>query len=117
MDKKTIEEMDLRFNELIEGSASPVEEVLAMLPEVPVGKADEWTVKLINKAASLGDFTGLMKILTTRCDKISGKIKNADIGEMLKKAANDRLLISFIDSIKFEARPLVESVGRLERLM
>jgi transcription elongation GreA/GreB family factor len=117
MDKKTIEEMDVRFNELIDGAESPVEEVLAMLPEVPVGKADEWTVKLISKASSLGDFTGLVKVLTSRCDKISGKIKNSDIGEMLKKATTDRLLTSFIDSIKFEARPLVESMGRLNRLM
>jgi transcription elongation GreA/GreB family factor len=117
MDKKTIEEMEVRFNELIDGAQSPVEEVLAMLPEVPVGKAEEWTLKLIDKAASLGDFAGLINVLTSRCDKISGKIKNSDIAAMLKKAANDRLITSFIDSIKFEARPLFESISRLNRLM
>lgn len=117
MDKKTIEEMEVRFNELIDGAQSPVEEVLAMLPEVPVGKAEEWTLKLIDKAASLGDFAGLINVLTSRCDKISGKIKNSDIAAMFKKAANDRLITSFIDSIKFEARPLFESISRLNRLM
>ena len=45
------------------------------------------------------------------------KLRPAGVWEALKKATNDRLLLSFLDGVEFGARPLDEALVRLEKLL
>lgn len=63
------------------------------------------------------DFMGALTVIKTNKDVLTTNLQSAGVREILKKATKDRLLLSFVDSVGFGARPLPEALARLERLI
>ena len=58
MDKKTIEEMEARFGEVLQAPPYPVDEILELIGAVPPGKAEEWTLAALKALTDATDFNG-----------------------------------------------------------
>ena len=117
MDKKTVEEMEVRFGEVMQQPPYPVDEILELIAAVPAGKGEEWTLAALKALTDAGDFDGTYRLVCAAKDVLGAKLQGAGVRDALKKATRDRLVLSFIDSVGFGVRPLGESLGRLERLM
>ena len=63
------------------------------------------------------DFVGTFKIIDENKDVLTSNLQSAGVKEILKKATKDRLLLSFVESVGFGARPLADSLARLAKLM
>ena len=117
MDKKTIEEMEARFGEVLQAPPYPVDEILELIGAVPPGKAEEWTLAALKALTDATDFNGTYRLAKAQKDLLGAKIQGAGIRDTLRKATKDRLCLAFIDSVGFGVRPLNDSFARLERLM
>ena len=117
MDKKTIEEMEARFGEVLQAPPYPVDEILELIGAVPPGKAEEWTLAALKALADAADFNGTYRLAKAQKDLLGAKIQGTGIRDTLRKATKDRLCLAFIDSVGFGVRPLNDSFARLERLM
>jgi len=71
-------------------------------------------LQLISEAQ---DFVGTFKIIDENKDVLTSNLQAAGVKEILKKATKDRLLLSFVESVGFGARPLSDSLARLSKLM
>ncbi len=117
MDKKTVEEMEARFGEVLQAPPYPVDEILEMIAAVPPGKAEEWTLAALKALTDAADFSGAYRLAKAQKDLLGAKIQGTGIRDALRKATKDRLCLAFIDSVGFGVRPVNESFARLERLM
>ena len=63
------------------------------------------------------DFAGTFKIIDENKDVLTSNLQATGVKEILKKATKDRLLLSFVESVGFGARPLADSLARLAKLM
>ena len=117
MDKKTVEEMEVRFGEVMQAPPYPVDEMLELIAAVPPGKAEEWTLAALKALADAGDFDGTLRLVKARKDMLGAKLQGVGIRDALRKATKDRLLLAFVDSVGFGTRSLDEAFARLERLL
>ena len=117
MDKKTVEEMEVRFGEVMQAPPYPVDEILELIAAVPPGKAEEWTLAALKALTDAGDFDGTRRLVKARKDMLGAKLQGTGIRDILRKATKDRLLLAFVDSVGFGMRSLDEAFARLERLL
>ena len=117
MDKKTVEEMEVRFGEVMQAPPYPVDEIVELIAAVPPGKAEEWTLAALKALTDAGDFIGTCRFVKARKDALGAKLQGTGIRDALRKATKDRICLAFVDSVGFGVRPLDESFARLERLL
>ena len=77
----------------------------------------EAVVNQLSECAEKGDFAGAFGLVREHQDELAKRMQPAGVGDALKKTTNDRLLLSFVDGVEFGARPLAESLMRLEKLV
>ena len=77
----------------------------------------ESLVNSLNECAEKGDFEGAFRLVRENKEELGKKLQPAGIRDALKKTTKDRLLLSFLDGAEFGARPLDESLVRLEKLV
>ena len=71
----------------------------------------------LNGCTERGDFAGALGIIRRNLDAVSSQIGAAGVRDALKRTTKDRLLLSYVDSVEFGARPLEECLVRLEKLL
>ncbi len=117
MSKKTIEENETQFIDLLQAPPYPVAQMIELIEDVPAAKGDEWTLLLLQALVEASDFNGAFELIKVRKGAIGSKLQGVGIRDALKKTTKDRLILSFIDSVGFDVRPLKEAIARLERLL
>ena len=117
MDKKTVEEMEAQFGDLLHEPPYAVDEILELIAAVPPGKAEEWTFAALKALTDAADFNGTYRLVKAQKDLLAAKVQGAGIRDALRKATKDRLCLAFVDSVGFGVRPINDSFARLERLM
>ena len=86
MDKKTVEEMEVRFGEVMQTPPYPVDEILELIGAVPPGKAEEWTLAALKALTDAGDFAGTCRLVKARKEMLGAKLQGAGIRDALRKA-------------------------------
>ena len=117
MDKKSNEEKETRFSEIMQQPPYPVDEVFDLIAEATGAKKDEWLLAALRAFAEAGDFNTAYRLVNEFKADLGAKARGDVVRESLKKATKDRLVTSFIESVGFGVRPFADSVGRLGRLM
>ena len=69
------------------------------------------------ECAEKQDFEGAFKLVRENQGELAKSLQPVGVKDALKKTTKDRLLLSFLDSVEFGARPLAESLVRLEKLV
>ena len=77
----------------------------------------EAVVKQLGECAEKQDFEGAFKLVRENQGELAKSLQPVGVKDALKKTTNDRLLLSFLDSVGFGALPLGESLVRLEKLV
>lgn len=77
----------------------------------------EAIVTQLGECAEKKDFEGAFRLVRENQAELAKKMQPAGVKDALKKTTNDRLLLSFLDGVEFGARPLAESLVRLEKLV
>ena len=117
MDKKTVDEMEARFEELLQQPPYPVDEMVELIKRVPTGRGEEMSAKLLGKFVEASDFDGAFKLVYACFDLLGSRLQGIGVRDALKKTTRDREILSFIDGVGFDTRVLKEAVGRLGRLL
>lgn len=117
MDKKSVEELEARFNELMQHPPYPVDEMIGLVQGVPGSKGEEMTLALFKALSDAADFEGAFKLVAACHAVLGAKLQGVAVRDELRKTTKDRLTLSFIDGVGFESRALREAVGRLGRLL
>ena len=117
MDKKTVEELEVRFGEVMQQPPYPVETILELIAAVPPGKAEEWTLATLKALTDAEDFSGTFRFVKASKGVLGAKLQGAGIRDALRKTTKDRLLLAFVDSVGFGVRTLDEALARLDRLL
>ena len=117
MDKKTLEESEARFTELIQQPPYPVEEMMGILADMPVTKVEENAPALFTALSEAQDFIGALGVLRIYGPAVEKKLRGVGVRDQLKKATRDRLLSSVVDSVGFGVRPFADSLARIDRLL
>ncbi len=117
MDKKSFEEIENRFGELMQQPPYPVDEVLELIAAAPASKSGDWSLAALKAFSDAGDFGGAYRLVMAQKEALGAKLQGAGIRDALRKATKDRLQTAFVDSVGFGARPLDESLARLEKLL
>ncbi len=117
MDKKSVEDLEARFNELMQNPPYPVDEMIELIQGVPAGKGEEMALSLLKALSDAGDFEGAFKLVSACHASLGGKLQGVAVRDALKKTTKDRLILSFIEGVGFDTRVLKEAVGRLGRLL
>ena len=119
--KKTVEELEARYKELMEKPPYAAKELAELLAEAPASKGGAWApevLKAYENAAS--DFEGALAFVSASMellDKTLQATAGQKVRDALRKTTKDRLVISFVDSVGFGTRSLRESLGRLGLLL
>ena len=66
MEKKTFEEQEAQFTEYLQKPPYPVDEMIALIADVPAGKGDEWTALALTAFAEAQDFASAFKLVKAR---------------------------------------------------
>ena len=69
------------------------------------------------ECAEKQDFEGAFKLVRENREELAKSLSPAGVKDALKKTTSDRLLLSFLDAVGFGARPLEETLVRLEKLL
>ena len=77
----------------------------------------ESVVVQLGECAEKQDFGVAFSLVKENMAELSKKIRPEGIRDALKKTTKDRLLLSFLDGVEFGARPLDESLVKLEKLL
>ena len=117
MDKKSNEEKEARFSEIMQQPPYPVDEVFELIADATGAKKDEWILAALHAFAEAGDFDSAYRLVREFKSELGAKARGDVVREGLKKATKDRLVTSFIESVGFGVRPFADSVGRLGRLL
>ena len=117
MDKKVLEDKEKSFNELLAAQSLDLGALQAIIKEVPSGKADDFAAELLKRLVGDCNFSGVFTVLKDRLADFEKKLGADRIRIALRDSTKDRLIASFVDSCEFGARPLADSMMRLERLV
>ena len=117
MDKKTLEDREREFTEKLSAPPYPVDGMLELMDGVPSSKADEWLELIWQALKEAEDFPGMLKVALARPAQAGAKFGAAGIAADFKKAAKDRLLVSFIDTAAFGSGPVEKSLEKLQKLL
>ena len=117
MDKKSNEEKEARFSEIMQQPPYPVDEVFELIADATGAKKDEWILAALHAFAEAGDFDSAYRLVKEFKSELGAKGRGDVVREGLKKATKDRLVTSFIESVGFGVRPFKDSVARLVRLL
>ena len=117
MDKKSNEEKEARFSEIMQQPPYPVDEIFELIADATGAKKDEWILAALHAFAEAGDFDSAYRLVKEFKSELGAKGRGDVVREGLKKATKDRLVTSFIESVGFGVRPFADSVGRLGRLL
>ena len=117
MDKKSNEEKEARFSEIMQQPPYPVDEILGLIAEATGSKKDEWILAALQAFAEAEDFDAAFRLVREFDSDLGAKPRGEAVKESLKKATKDRLVTSFIESVGFGVRPFKDSVARLGRLL
>ena len=117
MDKKSNEEKEARFAEIMKEPPYPVDEVFGLIAEATGTKKDEWILAALQAFSEAGDFDTAYRLVNEFKTELGAKPRGDTVRECLKKSTKDRLVTSFIEAVGFGVRPFAESVGRLGRLL
>lgn len=117
MEKKSFEENEQRFTELIQQPPYPVDEMIDLLNGMSSGKAVDSAAALLTALSEAQDFNGALTLLRAWGSVIEKKLRGSGVRDALKKAAKDRLQVAFVDSVGFNSRTFADAFGRLERLL
>ena len=71
----------------------------------------------LGECAQKQDFEGAFKLVKENQAALAKELQPQGIKDVLKKATNDRLLLSFLDGVEFGERPLDEVLVRLEKIL
>ena len=77
----------------------------------------ETLVSQLSECAEKHDFEGAFRLVRENQGELAKVLQPAGVRDALKKTTGDRLLLSFLDSVEFGARPLAESLVKLEKLV
>lgn len=77
----------------------------------------EAIVSQLGECAAKKDFMGAFRLVRENQAELAKKVQPVGVRDALEKTTTDRLLLSFIDGVEFGARPLGESLMRLEKLV
>ncbi len=77
----------------------------------------EALVTKLNECAEKRDFDGAFDLVRGNRAELAKKLQPEGIKEVLKKATNDRLLLSFLESVDFVAESLDDALLKLEKLV
>ena len=117
MDKKSNEEKEARFSEIMQQPPYPVDEILGLIAEMTGSKKDEWIQAALQAFAEAEDFNAAYRLVSEFKAELGTKPKGDAVRECLKKSTKDRLVTAFVESVGFGVRPFADSVGRLGRLL
>ena len=120
MDKKSVEELEAQFKELVEKTPLAGEELAALVREAPAGKAKAWVGIALNAFGREGNFEATFKFVEATQTVIAealDKSASPTVYALLRKMTKDRLLLSYIDGVGFDKRVLREAFGRLGLLL
>ncbi len=117
MEKKTVEEKETLFIEYLQKPPYPIDDMIALIADVPASKAEEWTALSLTAFAEAQDFTSAFRLVRARSEALEQKLQGGAVRDALRKTTRDRLLVAFIDSVGFDKRPLKDALDRLERLL
>ena len=112
-----MEEKEALFTEYLQKPPYPVDEMIALMEDVPAAKADDWTALSLTAFAEAQDFQSAFKLVCARREVMGQKLQGAAVRDALRRTTRDRLQLAYIDSVGFDIRPLNEALGRLERLL
>ena len=71
----------------------------------------------LEECAAKQDFERAFKLVRENQADLAKRLQPAGVWNALKKATNDRLVLSFMDGVEFGARSLGEALVRLEKLL
>ena len=91
MDKKTVEEIETRFGEVVQAPPYPVDEILELIAAVPPGKAEEMTLAALKALTDAGDFDGTYRLVKARKEMLAAKLQGAGIRDALRKTTKSFL--------------------------
>ena len=121
MEKKSVEELEASFGELVANPPFAADKLAALVKSAPAQKGGLWAaaaLKAYEEAAC--DFEGAF-LFATECHELLSATLQGEAGQTVREAlrhtTKDRKVISFIDGAGFGARPLKEALGRLGRLL
>lgn len=77
----------------------------------------EAIVARLGECAEKHDFDGAFALVKDNRHELAKNLSGAGVKDALKKTTVDRLLLSFLDGVEFETRPLDEALVRLEKLV
>jgi len=117
MDKKSVEEMEVRFAEIIKETPYPVDEILELIAAATPSKAEEWTLVALKTLSEAGDFAGTFKVVNAQANLVEAKLRATGVRDVLKKATKDRLVLAIVDSVGFGVRPTSDAIKRVARLL
>ena len=115
--KKSNEEKEARFSEIMQQPPYPVDEVLDLIADATGSKKDEWILAALQAFAEAEDFGSAFRLVDAFKTDLAAKTRGESVREALKKSTKDRLVTSFIESVGFGVRPFADSVARLGRLL
>jgi len=121
MDKKSAEELEAQLLELLEKKPLPVKDLALTVAEAPTGKVKSGMVATaLSHFEKENDFNGAFEFVEAAQATIAEALEKsacATVHDLFRKLAKDRQLLSFIDGVDWEKRPLREYVGRVGRLI
>ena len=117
MDKKTVADKEDVFAGFLQTPPYPVDDMLALIADVPAAKAEEWTLVALQALVEAADFSGALKLAMARKDDLARKISGTGIRDALRKCTKDRLLLAAVDAVGFGTRPAADALARLKRLV
>ncbi len=115
--KKSNEEKEARFSEIMQQPPYPVDEIIGLIAEMTGAKKDEWILAALQAFAEAENFDAAYRLVSEFVSDLGAKPRGDAVKESLKKSTKDRLVISFIESVGFGVRPFKDSVARLGRLL
>ena len=71
----------------------------------------------LNECAGKKDFEGALKLVRDNLADFERGLGGVGVRDALKKATDDRLLLSFLDGVEFGSMPLDKALVRLEKLI
>ena len=64
----------------------------------------------LKECAEKQDFEGAFRLVRSNQSELAKQLQSGGVKDELKKTTNDRLLLSFLDGVGFEERPLDEAL-------
>ena len=82
MDKKSFEEIENRFGELMQQPPYPVDEVLELIAAAPASKSGDWSLAALKAFSDAGDFGGAYRLVMAQKEALGAKLQGAGIRDV-----------------------------------